>query len=108
MATPRQRPIWIGCPQHGKLVRGMCDCDRAGRYIRASDGAFAIQHVQCTQDGGRCMQTLCILHRFNRGGAASWYPSALLATPEHANPSRRQRRSPPAPKSPSSSTDIVA
>ncbi len=75
----RRKPILIGCPQYRKLVRGTCGCDESGRHRLRGDGRLGLHAIECGQDGGRCMQTLCALHRFNRKGPASWYPSEVLA-----------------------------
>ncbi|MFW6132861.1 MAG: hypothetical protein ACOC8F_03115 [Planctomycetota bacterium] len=85
---PPRKPIRIGCPQHGKLVGGTYACDEKGCYAPlGADGEFLLAHVRCDQDGGRCMQTLCVLHRHNRRGPGSWYPDRVLAAP----PSRSAR-----------------
>ncbi len=89
---PRRKSILIGCPQHQRLVRGTYACDDAGRYALGPDGQFLLDRVECDQLGGRCMQTLCILHRYNRRGPASWYPYRILAAREP----RSRRRRPPA------------
>ena len=75
----KQKPILIGCPQYNVRVRGTCRCDGRGRYLRTEDGGFMLEAIQCNQYGGRCMQTLCVLHRFNRRGSGSWYPTGLWA-----------------------------
>ena len=90
----RRKAILIGCPQYGILVRGSYECDDRGRYLRGSDGEFVVDRVQCGQYGGRCMQTLCILHRHNRRGTGSWYPTGVFAARE---PSPRQAGSPAKP-----------
>lgn len=93
----RYRPIFIGCPQYRVLVRGEYESDESGRYRAGADGAFVLGRLRCRQYGGRCMQTLCALHRYNRQGCGSWYPAGLLAMPE--------RRRPPAPGAPSERSD---
>ena len=75
----RRKLILIGCPQYRVLVRGTCACDEEGRYLRAADGEFLLHHIRCDQRGGRCMQTLCVLHRYNRRSTGSWYPSGIWA-----------------------------
>ena len=90
----KHKPILIGCPQYHKLVRGKYECGDDGRYLLAPDGTFALQRVMCGQYGGRCMQTLCALHRFNRRHAATWFPSEILAADDPA-PARTRK---PAPK----------
>lgn len=81
-----RKPIWIGCPQYMKRVRGTYECDEAGRYRLGEGGKFLLELTQCSQDEGRCMQTLCALHRFNRRGPGSWYPELIEPMPE---PKRR-------------------
>lgn len=77
-----RKPILIGCPQFHRLVRGGYECDDEGNYLLASDGSFALRRVRCGHDGGRCAETLCALHRHNRRGPATWYPSEILAMAE--------------------------
>ena len=74
-----RKPILIGCPQYRVLVRGWCECGEDGGYLRAADGEFLLHHIRCEQRNGRCMQTLCVLHRYNRGGVGSWFPSGVWA-----------------------------
>jgi hypothetical protein len=78
----QRKPIWIGCPQYMKRVPGSYECDEAGRYRLGPGGKFLLEYTQCSQDGGRCMQTLCALHRFNRRGPGSWFPERIEAMPE--------------------------
>ncbi|MHC4718267.1 MAG: hypothetical protein ACYS5V_14940 [Planctomycetota bacterium] len=78
----RRKRILIGCPQYRVLVTGTYACDGQGRYLLAEDGTFALHHAQCDHYGGRCMQTLCVLHRYNKRGPGSWYPERVLAAPE--------------------------
>ena len=91
----RRKPIWILCPQHRRRVRGWYEADADGAFPLTPDGRYVLDYVRCTQDGGRCMQTLCVLHRFNRRGPDSWYPERILALPP-----RRPRRPRPKPKPP--------
>jgi len=89
---PRRQPIWIICPQHGKRVRGWYEADEAGAFRFAPDGQYLLDYARCTQDGGRCMQTLCVLHRYNRRGPESWYPERILAMPpRRRRPPRKAR-----------------
>ena len=74
-----RKPIWIICPQHLKRVRGSYECDGAGQYRLGPQGQVLLKYAACEQDGGRCAQTLCVLHRHNRRGPASWYPERILA-----------------------------
>jgi len=85
-----RKPIWIICPQHLKRVRGSYACDESGRYRMGPAGQFLLKHAACDQDAGRCAQTLCVLHRFNRRGPGSWYPEQILAyqSPEGPSPKR--------------------
>jgi hypothetical protein len=72
-------PILIGCPQHGRFVRGWYDCDESGRPRLGADGSYLLACARCDHDRGRCMQTLCGLHRFNRRGPRTWLPSEIRA-----------------------------
>jgi hypothetical protein len=103
---PNWKPILIGCPQHRKLVRGRYECDEQGAYRAGPDGKFILAHARCDQDGGRCMQTLCVLHRFNRRGGSSWYPSQVLAMPSGPRKGRKTA-SPPSSYNPSGSADLL-
>ena len=78
----KRKPVLIGCPQYRELVRGSYECDESGRYMLGAEGQFVLRLVRCGQRGGRCMETLCALHRFNKGGGATWYPSEVLAMRE--------------------------
>jgi len=73
----RSKPILIGCPHCHALVRGQYDCDERGEYRLGGDGTFLLERLRCGQREGRCAQTLCVLHRLNRGGGASWYPESV-------------------------------
>jgi len=89
----RYRPILIGCPHYRRFVRGTSECDTEGRYLRAADGSFLLQHIRCGQNGGRCTQTLCVLHRLNRRGPQAWFPYSVVAgadrdPPQQAAPTR--------------------
>ena len=87
----RSKLILIACPQHRKHVRGSCPCDDSGRYRLAADGTFDLELVRCDQDGGRCAETLCALHRYNRRGPGTWYPSHVRAMPSGRRPRRARR-----------------
>ena len=100
----KTRPILIGCPQHQRLVRGTYACGRDGRFLLADDGSFVVERVCCGHDGGRCAQTLCVLHRYNRRRSASWYPSRILAAPEPKTPPKPTSH--PAPRK-QSDTDLL-
>ena len=69
----------IGCPQYRVLVRGTYACDEGGRYLLGGDGSFLLERVRCDHHEGRCMQSLCALHRHNRSGPSSWYPEKIVA-----------------------------
>ena len=84
--------ILIACPQHRRHVRGWYACDDSGRYRLAADGSFNLELVRCDQDGGRCAETLCALHRYNRRGPGTWYPSHVRAMPAGQQTPRRARR----------------
>ena len=71
----------IGCPQHQRLVSGTYECDEAGEYLLGADGSFVLDRARCDHRGGRCMQTLCVLHRHSRRGPKSWFPSQVVAAP---------------------------
>ena len=88
----RSKLILIACPQHRRLVRGACPCDDSGCYRLAADGSFNLELVRCDQDGGRCAETLCALHRYNRCGPGTWYPSHVRAMPAGRRTPRRARR----------------
>jgi len=78
----RYKPILIGCPQYRRLVRGWYECDTDGHYHLGPDGSFVLARARCDELHGRCMATLCALHRFNRGGPGTWYPERILALPQ--------------------------
>jgi len=88
---PKSMPIVIACPELRKAVRGTYPCDPSGHYKVRGDGALDLALVTCGQDGGRCTQTLCALHRYNRRGPGTWYPDSVQAMPESPTP----RRQPP-------------
>ena len=81
----KRKPVLIGCPQYRELVRGSYECDESGAYMLGADGQFVLRLVSCGQRGGRCVETLCALHRFNKGGGATWYPSEVLAMRESSS-----------------------
>jgi len=88
----RRKPIQIACPQYQRLVRGEYDCDTAGSYHLGPGGAFLLERAHCGHLGGRCMRTLCVLHRHNRGTASSWFPKKIVPMPPaRAARSRRGR-----------------
>lgn len=63
------------------MVRGTYH-PAGGRYRYGPDGSFLLNHVTCCQDAGRCCQTLCALHRYNRRGRGTWYPDRVYAMGE--------------------------
>ena len=73
----KTKAVMIACPQYGRFVRGEYLCDSPGAAGLSDGGTIALQHVRCGQEGGRCSQTLCVLHRYNRKGAGSWYPESV-------------------------------
>jgi hypothetical protein len=79
---PKRKPILIACPEHLRFVAGTYECDESGRYKLDADGGFALTRARCGQDAGRCAQTLCALHRYNRKGPGSWYPVDIRALSE--------------------------
>ncbi len=80
-------PILIACPEYRKLVRGWAECDETGRPFCSGDGDFPLHAVRCNQHNGRCAQTLCALHRYNRRGRGTWYPDRVFAMPARPGPS---------------------
>jgi len=94
----RTKPIRIACPQYRAIVRGVYECDGDGSAPRTRDGKYMLHRVRCGQYGGRCMQTLCVLHRYNHRGPGSWYPEIILAAPD-----ARSRRADPHPAGPDDS-----
>ena len=85
------KPILIACPQYRTLVGGTYQCDEAGRYRFGPDGTFDLKLAECGQHGGRCMETLCALHRYNRGGPETWYPGRVLAAPDRSRTPRARQ-----------------
>jgi hypothetical protein len=77
-------PILIACPEYRKLVRGWAECDETGLPRRADDGDLLLGAVRCNQHNGRCAQTLCALHRYNRRGRGTWYPDRVFAMPSRS------------------------
>jgi hypothetical protein len=94
---PASRIIRIACPEYQKLVRGTYEPDQRGRFLYAADGGFLLNMVRCGQMEGRCIQTLCALHRYNRGGPGSWYPPHIYAMAQRSKPApgRTGGRKPP-------------
>jgi len=78
-ALAEYKPIVIACPQYRKLVRGEYACGPDGKYLLGPGGEFVLGRVRCGHNGGRCMATLCALHRYNRRGPGTWYPGRVAA-----------------------------
>lgn len=78
---PERRSILIGCPHYRRCVRGSYECDGQGNFLVDSAGRFLLHRVRCGHNGGRCTQTLCVLHRYNRLGQGSWHPAGIWAAP---------------------------
>lgn len=103
----RIKPILIACPQYRTAVRGTYDCEPDGSCPRGLDGKYMLHRVRCSQHGGRCMQTLCALHRYNNRGPESWYPKTVLALPDVNSSCRRRRRKAGGEPSPNGSSVSV-
>ena len=101
----KRKAILIPCPQYGRLVRGSCACDEEGRYRRGPEGEFILDLIRCDQFGGRCMETLCALHRHNRRGPGTWFPGRILAAPVRKTPNRDARK--PISRGSSTGTDVL-
>ncbi|MFW6066051.1 MAG: hypothetical protein ACOC9S_04460 [Planctomycetota bacterium] len=86
----RARPIFIACPALRRVVRGTCATDTSGNCKLAGDGSFPLDVISCSQDNGRCPETLCALHRYNRRGPGTWYPDRVW-TPRTSSKSRKRR-----------------
>ena len=102
----RTRPIQIACPELGRIVRGSYLPGPGGRFVHAADGGFLLNFVRCGQDGGRCAQTLCALHRYNRRGPGTWFPDRVFALPERS--AAKPQSSPPSSPAASSGLDLHA
>ena len=84
------KTVEIACPHQRRVVKGLYPCDANGRYIMMPDGSFNLALIECSQDDGRCAETLCALHRFNRRGLGTWYPDTLMGVRE--NKQNREHR----------------
>ncbi len=91
---PKARSIQIACPEHNRVVRGSYLPGPDGRFFYAADGGFLLQQVRCNQCNGRCAQTLCALHRYNRRGPSTWYPDRIYALPEPKRPRSGSKQRP--------------
>ena len=87
----KRRPILIGCPHYQKLVPGTYECDEKGGYLCGPEGTFLVQQTHCGHLNGRCAQTLCVLHRYNRRGAGSWHPWRIMAPQPRGSATSRPR-----------------
>ncbi len=74
--------IVIACPHQREVIKASYPCGPDGRYLLMSDGTCNMELIQCSQDDGRCAETLCALHRFNRRGPGTWYPDSIRAMRE--------------------------
>ncbi|MGC9453630.1 MAG: hypothetical protein ACP5HU_02090 [Phycisphaerae bacterium] len=90
----KSRPIFIACPALRRVVRGSCAADASGDCPLTRDGSFPLSAITCNQDNGRCAETLCALHRYNRRGPGTWYPDRVWAMPKASKDSPR-RQTPP-------------
>jgi len=77
MSQNKRNTVEIACPHQGKIVKASYPCGADGQYLLAADGTVDLELIRCSQDGGRCAETLCALHRFNRRGAGTWYPDRI-------------------------------
>jgi hypothetical protein len=89
--------ILIACPAHRCYVTGSYECDEQGRYLLGPSGDFELNRAKCGQLGGRCFETLCFLHRYNRRGPGTWYPTEILAGRDGNEQTRTARKNPAAP-----------
>ena len=71
------KTVEIACPHQGKIIKALYPCGPDGQYLCRGDGSFDVELVRCSQDEGRCAETLCALHRFNRRGPGTWYPDRI-------------------------------
>ena len=90
----KYQSIQIGCPEYGGVVRGSYACDDGGKYLLGRNGEFLLNRARCGQMDGRCAQTLCAFHRFNRRGPGTWYPDRLFAAPQAAPAADKHPRTP--------------
>ena len=82
MPESNTKTIEIACPHQRKIVKALYPCRSDGRYLSRADGSFDLELVQCSQDDGRCAETLCALHRFNHRGTGTWYPDQIRTVRE--------------------------
>jgi len=82
MSQSNLKTVEIACPHQRKIVKALYPRGPDGRYLCEADGTFNLELVECSQDDGRCAETLCALHRFNRRGAGTWYPDQIRAMRE--------------------------
>ena len=77
MPESKRKNIEIACPHQRRVIKASYPCGPDGRYLRRAYGTFDLELVRCSQDEGRCAETLCALHRFNRRGPGTWYPDRI-------------------------------
>ena len=77
MPESKRKNIEIACPHQRRVIKASYPCGPDGRYLRRAYGTFDLELVRCSQDEGRCAETLCALHRFNRRGTGTWYPDQI-------------------------------
>ncbi|MBS3821773.1 MAG: hypothetical protein GVY16_01305 [Planctomycetes bacterium] len=106
MLECRER-ILIACPHIARYVTGSYPCDANGRYLLRADGTFDVRHARCGQCGGRCTELLCALHRCNRKGAGTWYPTDVLGFRSACEGDRVERPQDNTPWACSSSTFLI-
>lgn len=88
------KPIQIACPQLHKVVRGRYPADANGGFMARSSDMLDLDLVECSQDNGRCMETLCALHRYNRRGPGTWYPDKVMIMPQRNRAQQRSSQTP--------------
>ena len=93
MPKNKTKIIEIACPHQRRVIKGFYPCGPDGRYLLTAGGVFNLDLVECSQDEGRCAETLCALHRFNRRGPGTWYPDEVRAMRESKE--LRKDRCPP-------------
>ncbi len=93
---PREQ-ILIGCPRYKVYVTGSYECDEAGEFLLRQDGTFDISRAKCGQLGGKCNETLCFLHRYNKRRPGTWYPTEILTPKSKDAPPSAASGTPSAP-----------
>ena len=102
------KSILIVCPQYRITVPGTYEYSEDSSGRAGHDGKHVLDRVRCSQHDRRCMQTLCVLHRYNKRGPGSWYPEVILTSPP-TNPSRQAGKAdtPSSKQNPDGSSFIV-